>query len=243
MTDSSRSESPVEKVKVFEMQVVEGNELSVHDYIAETRPWYKVPHLRRLSWVIFLITITSTNNGYDGSMLNGLQSLSHWQSAMDHPVGQKLGALSNGALFGGSPTLISELAFPTHREVSTFVYSICWYLGAVLAAWVTYGTRTIDGNASWKIPSYLQGAFPLIQIFFCWMIPESPRFYVARGKFEKARQVLCKHHIGNSQDPRDIALVEFELKEIESALEQEKLQANTSYLDFVNKKNFRKRGF
>ena len=303
MTDSSRSESPVEKVKVFEMQVVEGNELSVHDYIAETRPWYKVPHLRRLSWVIFLITITSTNNGYDGSMLNGLQSLSHWQSAMDHPVGQKLGALSNGALFGGiaalpfapfladrfgrrfvlifgqslsiigailqgvsnsygfflgsrillgfgsgvatigSPTLISELAFPTHREVSTFVYSICWYLGAVLAAWVTYGTRTIDGNASWKIPSYLQGAFPLIQIFFCWMIPESPRFYVARGKFEKARQVLCKHHIGNSQDPRDIALVEFELKEIESALEQEKLQANTSYLDFVNKKNFRKRGY
>lgn len=303
MKDRSGSESPVEKRQAYEEQVAEGQELSVHDYIAETRLWYNVPHLRTLSWVIFIITITSTNNGYDGSMLNGLQSLSPWQSAMGHPQGQKLGALSNGGLFGsiaslpfapiladrfgrrfvvilgqaltvlgailqgvsnsygfflgsrivigfgsgiatiGSPTLISELAYPTHREVSTFVYNICWYLGAVVAAWVTYGTRNIDGDLSWKIPSYLQGALPVFQLAFCWMIPESPRFYVAKGKIEKARKVLCKHHIGNSQDPRDIALVEFELREIEGALEQEKLNAGTSYLDFFTKKNFRRRAF
>ncbi|SGZ54727.1 CIC11C00000005070 [Sungouiella intermedia] len=303
MADSSGSESPIKKGQTFDEQVVETHELSVHDYIAETRPWYKVPHLRYLSFAIFLITITSTNNGYDGSMLNGLQSLSHWQSAMGHPQGQKLGALSNGTLFGsiaavpvapfltdrfgrrfslvfgqsltvlgailqgvstnygfflgsrliigfgsavatvGSPTLISELAYPTHREVSTFLYNICWYLGAIVAAWVTYGTRTINGNASWKVPSFLQGALPVLQLALCWIIPESPRFYVSKGNIEKARQLLSKHHIGDSQDPRDIALVDFELREIESALEQEKISSNTSYFDFITKKNFRKRGF
>ena len=303
MTDRSGSESPIEKRQTNDEQFVKGQELTVNDYIAETRPWYQVPHLRKLAWAVFLITITSTNNGYDGSMLNGLQSLSHWQSAMGHPTGQKLGALSNGTLFGsfvavpispyladrfgrrwviivgqaltvvgailqgisssygfflgsrivigfgsgiatiGSPTLISEVSYPTHREVSTFIYNVLWYLGAILAAWVTYGTRKIDGNASWKIPSYLQGALPVFQIAFCWMIPESPRFHVAKGNIEKAREVLTKHHIGNSRDPRDIALVDFEMREIESALEQEKLTSNSSYLDFVTKKNFRKRAF
>lgn len=302
MTDLSGSESPVEK-KQEDINSLDGHEVSVEDYIAETRPWYKVPHLRLLSWAIFLITLTSTNNGYDGSMLNGLQSLSHWQDDMGHPQGQKLGALSNGTLFGsiaalpiapfltdkfgrravlfggqfltivgavlqgastdygfflgsrivlgfgsciatvGSPTLISELAYPTHREVSTFIYNICWYLGAVLAAWVTYGTRTVDSDASWKVPSYLQGALPVFQLFFVWMIPESPRFYVAKGKIDKARAVLSKYHTGNSTDPRDIALVDFELKEIEAALEAERLNTDASYKDFVTKKRFRKRGF
>lgn len=302
MASLSVSDSPIEK-RISESNLGETHEVLVHDYIAETRPWYKVPHLRLLSFAIFLITITSTNNGYDGSMLNGLQSLLHWQSAMGHPTGQKLGALNNGTLFGsiaalpiapyladyfgrrsvvfggqfltvvgavlqgvsnnygtflgsriilgfgsciatiGSPTLISELAYPTHREVSTFVYNICWYLGAIIAAWVTYGTRLIDGHASWKIPSYLQGALPVIQLVLFWLVPESPRFYVAKGKIDKARAVLAKFHTGNSTDPRDIALVDFELKEIEAALERERQSNNSSYLDFITKKNFRKRGF
>ena len=303
MAEYSASESPIEKRQSNGENVLGGNEISVHDFIAESRPWYKVPHLRQLSWAIFLITITSTNNGYDGSMLNGLQSLPYWHSAMGNPTGHRLGALSNGVLFGGfacmpfaplftdrfgrrnavilgqgstilgailqgastnygfflssriilglggafsaiaSPALISELAYPTHREVSTFVYNVCWYLGAIIAAWVTYGTRVINNDASWKLPSYLQGAMPLFQIFFCWMIPESPRFHVAKGNVKKAKAFLSKYHIGNSQDPQHIALVEFELKEIEVALELEKLNSRISYLDFFTKKSFRKRFF
>jgi len=281
----------------------EDHEVTVNDYISETRPWYRVSHLRLLSWSVFLITLTSTNAGYDGSMLNGLQSLSDWQVTMGHPKGHTLGALSNGYLFGsiaalpiapfiadrfgrrfallfgqsltilgavlqgvstgygfflgsrlvlgfgaaiaalGSPTLIAEISYPTHRETATFVYNICWYLGAIIAAWVTYGTREISGNSSWKIPSFLQGLFPVIQLSMFWMIPESPRWYIDKGKTEKARDFFVKHHIGKSLDPRDLALVEFEMREIESALEQEKLNSNSSYLDFVTKKSFRKRFF
>jgi len=300
MADST---SVISEKKIETDEFDDVHSVTINDYIAETRPWYRVPHLRLLSFCIFLITITSTNNGYDGSMLNGLQSLSHWQEDMGHPAGQKLGALSNGTLFGsiaalpfapfisdrfgrrkaifagqlitviggilqgvstdygfflgsrivlgfgsciatiGSPTLISELAYPTHRESSTFCYNICWYLGAIVASWVTYGTRNLDSKASWTIPSYLQSALPTFQLLLFWMVPESPRFYVAKGRVESARKVLTKFHIGNSEDPRDIALVEFELREIESALEQEKLNSNSSYLDFITKKNFRKRGF
>lgn len=68
-----------------------------------------------------------------------------------------------------SPILISEISYPTHRQVATTFYNTCWYLGAVIAAWVTYGTRVIDNNYSWKIPSYLQGVLPAFQLhFFGW---------------------------------------------------------------------------
>ncbi|OBA19187.1 MFS general substrate transporter [Metschnikowia bicuspidata var. bicuspidata NRRL YB-4993] len=141
-----------------------------------------------------------------------------------------------------SPTLISEIAYPTHRETSTFAYNVCWYLGAIFASWVTYGTRNIQSKASWAIPSYLQAALPFLQISMLWLVPESPRYLVARGKIDQARAVLSRFHTGNSTDARDIALVDFELHEIESALEKDKT-ISSSYFDFITKKNFRKRGF
>ncbi|GEQ67191.1 hypothetical protein JCM33374_g855 [Metschnikowia sp. JCM 33374] len=64
-----------------------------------------------------------------------------------------------------------------------------------------------------------------------------------QGKVDEARATLTKFHTGNSTDPRDVALVDFELHEIESALEMEKTAAKSSYFDFVTKRNFRKRGF
>lgn len=83
----------------------------------------------------------------------------------------------------------------------------------------------------------------LIQIVFIFVIPESPRWYVSKNQVDKARAVLSKYHIGDSDDPRKTAFIDFELKEIEAALEQERLSTNSSFMDFVKKPNFRKRGF
>jgi hypothetical protein len=42
---------------------------------------------------IFLCLITSVTSGYDGSMVNGLQSLPIWEADFNHPTGSKLGLL------------------------------------------------------------------------------------------------------------------------------------------------------
>lgn len=49
------------------------------------------------------------------------------------------------------------------------------YLGALLAAWVTYATFKINSDWAWRIPSALQGTIPLIQLICIWWVPESPR--------------------------------------------------------------------
>lgn len=38
--------------------------------------------------------ITSMTNGFDGSMMNGLQSLTQWEDDFNHPTGGTLGVLN-----------------------------------------------------------------------------------------------------------------------------------------------------
>jgi hypothetical protein len=44
--------------------------------------------------------IGNSSNGYDGSLLNGLQSLEQWREYFNSPSGVILGALSNGYTLG-----------------------------------------------------------------------------------------------------------------------------------------------
>lgn len=48
----------------------------------------------RNSSLIITSLITASTNGYDGTMMNGLQSLPQWQSAFKHPSNGMLGLLN-----------------------------------------------------------------------------------------------------------------------------------------------------
>lgn len=54
---------------------------------------------------------------------------------------------------------------------------------------------------------------------------------------------MKKNHIGFSTDPRDLGLVDFEMKEIQATIELEKLTTKSSYMDFIKLPTFRKRTF
>ncbi|KDR80298.1 hypothetical protein GALMADRAFT_62198 [Galerina marginata CBS 339.88] len=58
------------------------------------RKWYNNRRIIYLNFWILLLLITSSTNGYDGSMMNGLQSLDQWANYFGHPTGGKLGLLN-----------------------------------------------------------------------------------------------------------------------------------------------------
>lgn len=188
----------IEEHSEMDKYSVEESNYKKDDITYNDIPWYKVPHLRYLNFCILLISLSSATLGYDSSMLNGLQSLGYWRDYMGNPTGTTLGALTNGTIFGlstnyafflvsriiagaglilsmvSSPALISEIAYPTHRHVTTTFFNTNYYIGAAIAAWVTFGTSDIDNDYSWRIPSYLQASLSVIQLSLFWMIPESP---------------------------------------------------------------------
>ncbi|KXH64077.1 sugar transporter [Colletotrichum salicis] len=140
-----------------------------------------------------------------------------------------------------APVLITELAYPTHRGILTALYNTGWYVGSSLAAWATFGTRNYDNSWSWRIPSLLQIAIPLLVLPAAILVPESPRFLVSKGQAEKARSILTKFHGGGDQNS---ILVDFEMTEIERAIEDDEMAAkSSSWLEMFNTPGNRHRAF
>jgi MFS family permease len=138
-----------------------------------------------------------------------------------------------------APTLLTELAYPTHRAPLTSLFNCSWYVGSIVAAWSTYGTFFISNNWAWRIPSLLQGIPSVLQVCLVLLLPESPRWLIDNGREEQARRVLVKYHgDGNEDDP----LVEFEMSEIKNSLAFEKeMNTSSSWKSLFATKGNRKR--
>ncbi|KAF8887531.1 general substrate transporter [Infundibulicybe gibba] len=71
-----------------------GNTTAIDHLIDPRRKWYNNRRIITLNAWIVLLLITSSTNGYDGSMMNGLQSLAQWEDYFHNPTGGKLGLLN-----------------------------------------------------------------------------------------------------------------------------------------------------
>jgi len=138
-----------------------------------------------------------------------------------------------------APLLLTEICHPQHRGRVTAIYNCLWNLGAIINTWLTFGTKRIPNNWSWRVPTLVQ-AFPsVIQLAFIFFIPESPRWLISKDRADEALQTLAKYHAnGNLEDPT----VQFEYVEIKETLRLEFLAKKTSsYLDFIKTKGMRYR--
>jgi MFS family permease len=70
------------------------------------RPWYKYQHLRKLYCWMSVVLLVQATNGLDGSIMNGMQTLTYWQSYFDHPTGAQLGLFNGTQGLGG---VVSQL--------------------------------------------------------------------------------------------------------------------------------------
>ncbi|KPM42164.1 hypothetical protein AK830_g4370 [Neonectria ditissima] len=130
----------------------------------------------------------------------------------------------------GAPVLVTELSHPKERVQVTTFYNTSIVLGYVVGAWATYGCYRIPNQWSWRLPTLVQivpSAYQLSLIFFC---PESPRWLIAKGKVDKAREILIKYH--GEGDPSS-ELVELECAEIQQAIAKE-AEENMSWKDFFS---------
>ncbi|KAI2617328.1 sugar transporter-like protein [Hypomontagnella submonticulosa] len=133
-----------------------------------------------------------------------------------------------------SPLLLTEICHPQHRGPVTAVYNCLWNLGALLVAWIGWGTAQIQNDWSWRSITLLQILPSLIQIIFIYWIPESPRFLIAKDRHDEALDILAKYHAGG--DKNDV-LVQFEFREIRETMKMEKQVARSAgYLDFLRTK-------
>lgn len=83
-----------------------------------------------------------------------IQTSSHNYGAL--VAGRTIGGIGVGTLALGAPLYISEISPPHLRGALLVLESVSIVLGVVISYWITYGTRYIDSEASFRIPFGLQ---------------------------------------------------------------------------------------
>ncbi|KAK7953520.1 hypothetical protein PG988_014214 [Apiospora saccharicola] len=120
--------------------------------------------------------------------------------------------------------LIAELAYAKERAVLTSLFNASWFVGAIVAAGVTYGTFQMTSTWAWRLPSLLQLVPSLCQICFMPWCPESPRWLLSRDRADEALSVLREYHAEGAHGDEFVRL---EFAQIQSTLAQERDMAKS----------------
>ncbi|KAJ5618983.1 hypothetical protein N7510_002967 [Penicillium lagena] len=261
--------------------------------------WWKMKGMRFVYLTLWAAMITSATNGYDGSLMNGLESIKSWNVSYNNPHGGTLGLLAAAMSIGSmlaipvvpyiadilgrragvvvgcvimicgvvmvsigyhialfvvgrmvlgfglgisqecSPLLVIELVHPQHRATYSSIYNALWYVGSLIGAGVALGTNHIQHSAwAWRVPCLLQGVPSICQLIFIWMVPESPRWLISKGRLEQAKKVLAYVH---AQGDEDDALVNVEFEEIQQTIALEKEYTRNAWTEFLSTKGNRHR--
>lgn len=122
---------------------------------------------------------------------------------------------------------MSEICPRKVRGALISCYQFCITIGLLLAACVTYATENRLDSGSYRIPIAIQFAWAIILFAGISSLPESPRYFVKKGKLEHARKALASLR----GQPMDSVFVEEELAEIVANHEYEmSVIPQTTYL-------------
>lgn len=98
-------------------------------------PWFRDPNLRHLYAILIPACLfVAATNGYDGSMLNGLQALDTWKLTFNNPTGAILGLLSASYPLGAiiSTPFSAIISDYFGRRWSVFLGSFIMIIGVVV---------------------------------------------------------------------------------------------------------------
>lgn len=120
---------------------------------------------------------------------------------------------------GPGPALIAEVVKPRSRGPLLGLYFTFYNAGSLISAAVNLGMVGIPSTWSWRIPSILQIVPSLMSIVILPFVPESPRWLVAKGRHDEAREILAIMHGNNNLNHAEVQVV---LNEVVQAIRHER---------------------
>ncbi|XP_064643372.1 organic cation transporter protein-like [Lineus longissimus] len=107
---------------------------------------------------------------------------------------------SNLALYGSSFTLITEMVGPSKRVYAALLAAISFAVGGMLLTPLAFFYR------NWRHLTLATVAPSVLLIPYWWLIPESPRWLLSRGRNEEAEKILRQMAKLNRRPLSDVML-------------------------------------
>ncbi|UPK94714.1 hypothetical protein LCI18_005649 [Fusarium solani-melongenae] len=135
-------------------------------------------------------------------ILGGSLQASAW-SVPHMIVGRILCGIGIGFISCSIPTYQAEMS-THHEERGPDVAVTCIFLvsGAAIAYWVDFGFTRMDNQISWRFPVALQVLFAVCAGSIVLLLPDTPRWYYAKGYEAEGDQTLCQIFDAEVHDER-----------------------------------------
>ncbi|KAJ5884850.1 hypothetical protein N7495_009360 [Penicillium taxi] len=117
-------------------------------------------------------------------------------------VGRFIGGIGVGTLAMGAPLYISEISPPNLRGTLLVLESISITSGVAIAFWISYGTRNLAGDTSFRLPFGLQMVTATALGIGIHFFPYSPRWLALVHRNEDCMHSLTKLRRLPATDPR-----------------------------------------
>ncbi|WWC60722.1 uncharacterized protein I303_103298 [Kwoniella dejecticola CBS 10117] len=117
-------------------------------------------------------------------------------------IGRFVGGIGVGVLSSTAPMYISEIAPPNIRGAVLVLEQFAIVFGAVAMYYITYGSRYIAGDWSFRLPFTVQMAPCVVLVGVLFFLPYSPRWLALRGRDEDCLDSLCRLRNLPRTDPR-----------------------------------------
>ncbi|KAG0165929.1 hypothetical protein DFQ28_006538 [Apophysomyces sp. BC1034] len=153
-------------------------------------------------------------------------------------VARIITGFGNGINTATVPVYQSEVSPPKSRGAHVCFECSLLVVGIGIAYWLEFGLYFVGGEFAWRFPLAFQNFFALVLIAGTFVLPETPRWLVAHGRDDEAKDVLARLWTdGDTNHPRCIA----EYKEIRDGIELEQRENISSYKDLFSKGRFNNR--
>lgn len=144
---------------------------------------------------IALVIVTTV---YIIGLIISIASISKWYQYF---IGRIISGMGVGGITIYSPLLISEVS-PKHiRGTLISCFQLMITLGIFLGYCTNYGTKTYTNSVQWRVPLGLGFAWALFMVIAMFMVPESPRFLIEKGRFEEAKRSIARSNRVSMEDP------------------------------------------
>lgn len=111
-------------------------------------------------------------------------------TAAQFTVGRIINFAMTGVCIIVVPLYQAECTPPQLRGLTTSIIQIMIIVGQLIASLINLGTKSIPSDASWRIPVGLQLVTPAILLALWPLVPESPRWLLAKNREAEAGQSL-----------------------------------------------------
>jgi MFS family permease len=121
------------------------------------------------------------------------------------------------------PTYMAEMSIEAKERGPEVAFTCCLLISGIpIAYWIDFTFTRMDNQASWRFPIGFQALFALSSGSIMFFLPDTPRWYYAKGREAEGDQVLHKLHDKEIEHPD----VQHQKQEIMNSLKLESEEEN-----------------